>query len=157
MRRRDFAIGLLLACAVGTAWAQEPAKQHRIAIVIASGPVTRLKDPTSTPWRAFWEELHRLGDVEGQTLTVDRYSGEGRPEGYSELAHKVVSRNPDVIVPISPSIMEAVSAATRTIPIVGSGAYTELGLVPNLAPCRKHHRHHGDHWVRNLREILADP
>jgi putative ABC transport system substrate-binding protein len=38
-----------------------------------------------------------------------------------------------VIVPISPLILRAVSAATGTIPIVGSGAYTSLGLVPSLA------------------------
>jgi putative tryptophan/tyrosine transport system substrate-binding protein len=64
---------------------------------------------------------------------VERYSGEGRPEGYADLAREVVSRNPDVIVPISPPIMQAISAATATIPIVGSGAYTGLGLVPSLA------------------------
>jgi putative tryptophan/tyrosine transport system substrate-binding protein len=133
MKRRDFTIGLLLAAAARTVRGQEAAKQHRIAIVIASGPVTRLNDPTSTAWRAFWEELRRLGDVEGENLTVERYSGEGRPESYADLARTVVSRNPDVIIPISPSIMQAVSAATDTIPIVGSGAYTELGQVPSLA------------------------
>ena len=133
MRRRDFTIGLLLAADTRTALAQQSAKQHRIAIVIASGPVDRLNDPTSHAWRAFWEELRRLGDVEGQNLTVERYSGEGRPEGYDDLARLIVRRNPDVIVPISPPIMQAVSAATGTIPIVGSGAYTELGQVPSLA------------------------
>jgi putative tryptophan/tyrosine transport system substrate-binding protein len=53
------------------------AKQHRIAIVIASGPATRVDDPASRYWQAFWEELRRLGDVEGQNLTVDRYCGGG--------------------------------------------------------------------------------
>ena len=125
MRQRDFTIGLFLAAAAPLVRAEEPTKQHRIAIIIASGPVTRLDDPTSTAWRAFWEELRRLGDVEGQNLTVKRYSGEGRPESYADVAREVVSRNPDVIVPISPPIMHAVSAATDTIPIVGSGAYTE--------------------------------
>ena len=133
MRQRDFTIGLFLAAAAPLVRAEEPTKQHRIAIIIASGPVTRLDDPTSTAWRAFWEELRRLGDVEGQNLTVKRYSGEGRPESYADVAREVVSRNPDVIVPISPPIMHAVSAATDTIPIVGSGAYTELGQVPSLA------------------------
>jgi putative ABC transport system substrate-binding protein len=133
MRRRVFTAGLLLAAAGRTALAQQPTKQHRIAIFIASGPVTRLDDPTSHAWRAFWEELRRLGDVEGENLTVERYSGGGRPEGYADLAREVVSRNPEVIVPISPPIMHAVAAATGTIPIVGSGAYTELGQVPSLA------------------------
>jgi putative tryptophan/tyrosine transport system substrate-binding protein len=133
VRRRDFTIGLLLATAAQSLPAQERAKHHRIAIVIASGPATRVDDPASRYWRAFWEELRGLGDVEGQNLTVERYSAEGRPEGYADLAREVVNRNPDVIVPISPPIMQAVSAATGTIPIVGSGAYTELGQVPNLA------------------------
>jgi len=133
MRRRDFSIGLLLAATARPVPAQERPKQHRIAIVIASGPVARLNDPTSHAWRAFWQELHRLGDIEGENLIIDRYSGGGRPAGYSDLAREVVSRNPDVIVPISPPIMQAVSAATGTIPIVGSGAYTELGQVPSLA------------------------
>jgi putative ABC transport system substrate-binding protein len=133
VRRRDFTIGLLLVGIAGSVRAQERAAQHRIAIVVASGPVARINDPASRPWQAFWEELRRLGDVEGQNLTVERYSGEGRPEGYGDLAREVVSRNPDVIVPISPPIMQAVSAATSTIPIVGSGAYTRLGLVPSLA------------------------
>jgi putative ABC transport system substrate-binding protein len=95
MRRRDFTVGLLLAAAFPPAWAQEAARQHRIAIVIASGPVARLNDPTSHAWRAFWEELRRLGDVEGHNLTVQRYSGEGRPEGYADLARQVVSGNPE--------------------------------------------------------------
>ena len=133
MRRREFTIGLLLAATPRTGRAQEPAKQHRIAIVIASGPVTRLNDPRSHAWQAFWEELRRLGDVEGENLTVERYSGEGRPAGYAELAREVVSRNPDVIVPISASILQAVSAATSTIPIVASGADISLGFVPSLA------------------------
>ena len=64
MRRREFTIGLLLAATPRTGRAQEPAKQRRIAIVIASGPVTRLNDPRSHAWQAFWAELRRLGDVE---------------------------------------------------------------------------------------------
>jgi hypothetical protein len=55
MRRRDFAVGLLLAAAAPTVRAQEPTRQHRIAIVIASGPAARVNDPTSSAWRAFWE------------------------------------------------------------------------------------------------------
>jgi putative tryptophan/tyrosine transport system substrate-binding protein len=133
MRRRDFAIGLLLAAATQSVWAEEPAKQHRIAIVITAGPVAGIDDPASRPWQAFWEELRHSGDVEGQNLIVERYSGEGRPEGYADLARKVVSRNPDVIVPVGPVMTQAVHAATDTIPIVASGSYTGLGVVPSLA------------------------
>jgi putative tryptophan/tyrosine transport system substrate-binding protein len=73
-----------------------------------------------------------LGDVEGKNLTVERYSGEGRPEGFADLAREVVSRNPDVIVAIGGPITQAASAATGTIPIVASGD-TSLAVVPPLA------------------------
>jgi putative tryptophan/tyrosine transport system substrate-binding protein len=131
MRRRDFTIGLL-AAAVPVALAQHPAKQHRIAIVISAGPATRVNDPGSRYWQEFWEELRHWGDVEGQNLTVERYSGEGRPEGFAELAREVVGRNPDVIVAIGGPITQAVSAATGKIAIVASGD-TSLAIVPSLA------------------------
>jgi putative ABC transport system substrate-binding protein len=133
MRRRDFTTGLLLASAARMVRAQEPVKQHRIAIVISTGPVTRINDPASRVWQALWQELRRLGDVEGQNLTVERYSGEGRPEGFADLAREVVSRNPDVILAIGPPITLAVSAATGTIPIVATGTHTSSGIVPSLA------------------------
>ena len=133
MRRRNFTIGLLLAAATRTAWAQQSPTRRRIAIVQSAGPIARIYDPASRAWRTFWAELRRLGDVEGQNLTVEVYSGEGRPAGYADLAREIVSRNPDVIVAISPPIVQAARAATGTIPIVASGAYTNLGLVPNLA------------------------
>jgi hypothetical protein len=44
VRRRDFTIGLLLATAVRTVRAQERAKQHWVAIVVA-GSVASIDDP----------------------------------------------------------------------------------------------------------------
>ena len=73
MRRRDFAVGLLFASATRAARAQERAKQHRIAIVEADS-VAGINDPDSRLWQPFFYELRRLGDVEGQNLTVERYS-----------------------------------------------------------------------------------
>jgi putative ABC transport system substrate-binding protein len=130
LRRREFTVGLLLA-SVTPVQAQERAKQHRIAIVIASGPASRVDDPTSRYWQAFWAELHRLGDVEGENLIVERYSAEGRPGAYADLARDVVSRNPDAIIAISGPMTQAVSTATGTIPIVASGLIPEL--LPSLA------------------------
>jgi putative tryptophan/tyrosine transport system substrate-binding protein len=133
MRRRDFTIGLLLAAAAQSVRAQELAKQHRIAIVISTGPITRINDPASRYWQAFWRELRKLGDAEGQNLTVERYSGEGRPAVLGDLAREVVSRHPDVILAIGPLVTTAVTAATTTIPIVATGDYTSSGVVPSLA------------------------
>ena len=101
MRRRDFTVGLLLAAAPQSLRAQKLAKQHRIAIVIGAGPVAPISETGHPFWRAFFEELHRLGDVEGENLIVERYSGGGRPEGYADLAREVVNRMPDVVVAIT--------------------------------------------------------
>jgi putative ABC transport system substrate-binding protein len=95
--------------------------------------VARVHDPTSHAFQAFWQELHRLGDAEGQNLIVDLYSGEGRPAGFADLARRVVKENPEVIVAVAGPITSAISAATETIPIVASGTYTGSGVVPSLA------------------------
>jgi putative ABC transport system substrate-binding protein len=78
--------------------------------VISTGPAASINDKGMRLWQAFFEELRRLGDVEGQNLAVERYSGEGRPERFADLAREVVSRNPDLIVAIGPLITLAVSA-----------------------------------------------
>ena len=120
MRRRDLTIGLLLAAGVRTVGAQEPAKQNRIAI-ITTQPVANIDNPTIPVFRAFFEELRRLGDVEGPNLAIERYSGGGRPAVYPDPAREVVARSPDVIVAIGNPITRAVRAATGTIPIVWIG------------------------------------
>jgi putative ABC transport system substrate-binding protein len=133
-RRRDFIIGLFLATATGPARAQAPAKQHRIAIIIPAGAVASISDIGPRFWRTIFEELRRLGDVEGQNLTVERYSGDGRPESYADLTRKIVDRNPDVIVALSTPVASAARAATGTIPIVWTGVEpVRFGLVTSLA------------------------
>src|ERR1700739_4701033 len=91
MRRRDFTIGLLLAAATQSARAQEPSKQHRIAIVIPAGLVAVISETSSDSllrrlYQPFFEELRRPGDVEGRNLIVERYSGEGRPARFADVA-----------------------------------------------------------------------
>ena len=120
MRRRDFTVGLLLASATGVR-AQEPATQHRIAIITLAAPVTGISDTGTHARQAFFEELRRAGDIEGQNLTIERYSGEGRPAGYADLAREVVVRKPEVIVASNDAIAKAARAATDAIPIVGIG------------------------------------
>jgi putative tryptophan/tyrosine transport system substrate-binding protein len=126
MRRRDVAIGLLLTAAAQSGRAQDEGKQHRIAIVIPAGAIADISETTSDAlnrhlYQPFFEQLRRLGDVEGQNLTVERYSGEGRSEGFADLAREVVGSNTDVIVAITNPIALAVRAATRIAPIVWIG------------------------------------
>jgi putative ABC transport system substrate-binding protein len=133
VRRRDFTVGLLLASAT-SALAQETAKQHRIAIVRPAGSVALISETGIHFYKEFFKELRRLGDVEGQNLTVERHSGEGRPERFADLAREVINRKPDVVVAITPPIAQAVRAASDAIPIVfTSGDPIRAGLVTSLA------------------------
>ena len=133
MRRRDFAAGLLLAATSPPIRGQEPAKQHRIAIVEV-GSVASIDDPDSRVWQPFWKELRRLGDVEEQNLVIGRYSGEGHPERYADLAREVAGYNPDVIVALTNPMTQAIRAANGTTPIVmNGGSVIEPGLATSLA------------------------
>ena len=134
MKRRNLTIGPLLAGGAHSARAEEPAKQHRIAIVIPAGSIAGISDTGDRLYRAIFQELRRLGYVEGQNLTVERYSGEGRPKGFPDLARDVAARNPEVIVAITNPLALAVRAATGTIPVVWIGIEAiGVGLVRSFA------------------------
>ena len=108
-------------------------------MVIGAGPAAIISETSSDAlsrrlYQPFFEELRRLGDVEGQNLTVERYSGEGRPEGFPDLAREVASRNPEVIVAVSNPVALAARTASITIPIVWIGVDPiGAGLVTSLA------------------------
>jgi putative tryptophan/tyrosine transport system substrate-binding protein len=139
MNRRNVIAGLLAAGTMGRAQAQQTGKVYRIAIVTPATPVAEIGENNRNPYvaqayRAFFDELRRLGYVEGQNLVVERYSGEGRVERFPALAADVVGHKPDVIWTIGPQVLLAVKAVTATIPIV---ALTDdplgYGIVPSLA------------------------
>src|SRR5882757_4934186 len=69
MRRRDF----ITALGAAATWplaarAQQPAKMKRIAYVSPAAKVSEISVSGSPYFRAFFEELSRLGYVEGQNL-----------------------------------------------------------------------------------------
>jgi putative ABC transport system substrate-binding protein len=135
MKRREF------ICFIGgaTAWplaarAQQPAKMKRIAMVHPSHNVGDLSIAGMRYYRAFFEELGRLGYIEGQNLAVERYSGEGRTERYAELVRDIVGSQPDLIFSISGGLASLFKTATTTIPIVTIASDPVfLGLVPSIA------------------------
>jgi hypothetical protein len=59
----------------------------------AAGPVADLRDTGPRAWPAFFGELRRLGDVESHNLTVERYSGEGRPDRHGDVARTLSGRD----------------------------------------------------------------
>ena len=134
MKRRDFTASLLLARLIRSVRAQERTKQHRIAIVRPSGPAALMSETGLRIWRVFFEELRRLCHVEGQNLDVERYSGEGHPERYPDLARGIVNQNPDLVVAITSPVALAIRAAGGMIPIVWIGfAPIQLGFAASLA------------------------
>jgi putative tryptophan/tyrosine transport system substrate-binding protein len=136
MRRRNLIFGLLAVATIGSARAEQSAKARRIAIVAPSHPVGKMTETSGDPlFRAVFNELRRLGYIEGQSLLIERYSGEGRASHYADLARDVVSRNPDVIISIGTNDFTLdFKAATTTIPIVGMFAVpVEAGIVASLA------------------------
>jgi putative ABC transport system substrate-binding protein len=64
------------------------------------------------------EEMKRLGYVESVDVIVDRYSAEGQPDRFPEIAHEIAITRPDVIVALGNFLTQALLSETRTIPIV---------------------------------------
>jgi hypothetical protein len=90
---------------------------------------------TGTPfYQVFFEELRRLGYVEGRNLAVARYSAEGRNERHAEIAREVVRTKPDVVVTVGSGMVLSFKAASSTIPVVAmTGDPVALGVAASLA------------------------
>jgi putative tryptophan/tyrosine transport system substrate-binding protein len=136
MQRREFIT--LLGGATATwplaARAQQPPRMKRIAIVSPATKVSEISPSGRAYYRAFFEELSRLGYVEGQNLGVERYSGEGQPERYADLAREVVNTHPDLILAAGAHLSLDFKMATTTIPIVTiMFDPVALGLVASIA------------------------
>ena len=136
MRRRDLLSGLLLATAIRVAaYAQPSGKVYRIAIVHPNAPIADMTETGDHPYYpVFLKELRSRGYVEGRNLALERYSGEGRPERYAEVARNAVWSKPDVILASSTRMVGHLKEATTTIPIVGVTADPVAGgLVASLS------------------------
>jgi len=118
---------ILLPTAPG---AQQPGKIFRIGFLdtsTASASSLRLK--------AFWQELDRLGWVQGKTLTVEYRFAEQNTKRAPELAADLVHRKVDLIAVVGTGAALAAKKATSTIPIVllGVGDPVAAGLITSLA------------------------
>ncbi len=136
MRRREF---ITLFGGAAATWplaarAQQPAKMKRIAVVSPATKPSEISPSGRAYYRAFFEELSGLGYVEGQNLGVERYSGEGQPERYADLAREVVNTHPDLILAAGAHLSLDFKMATTTIPIVTvMFDPVALGLVASIA------------------------
>jgi putative ABC transport system substrate-binding protein len=66
----------------------------------------------------FFEELRKLGWVEGNTIIIERKDAGSRLDQLPALAAELVRSKPDLIVAVSPQPARAVKDATSEIPIV---------------------------------------
>jgi ABC-type uncharacterized transport system substrate-binding protein len=122
---------VLLAVAV-TAEAQQPKKVFRIGYLSAKDPVGE-----STRSEPFLAALRELGYTEGQNIAIEYRYGEGKRDRVPELAAELVRLKVEIIVVAGGTAhIEAARNATKTIPIVMTGAGldpVESGLVESLA------------------------
>jgi putative ABC transport system substrate-binding protein len=91
--------------------------------------------PQSSRFDPFFQGLHDLGYVDGQTITIDYLSADGRGERFPSLAADCLRLKADIIVVTTTPAALAAKNATRTIPIVlyPLGDPVATGLVASLA------------------------
>jgi putative ABC transport system substrate-binding protein len=118
--------GVLAAPLVSEA---QPAGKIPRLCFISLGP----KTPQS--FRPFFQGLRDLGYVDGQTISIDYLSADGRGERFPALAVECLRLKGDIIVVTTTPAAQAAKNATRTIPIVmlSLGDPVETGLVVSLA------------------------
>jgi putative ABC transport system substrate-binding protein len=117
MRRRDFVMGAASFAAVTRVAAQPVANSRRLAIVSVSGSHAQMQEDSGNYISVFLAELRRLGQIEGQNLTIERYGKEQYQSDSAALAAQIVRSNPDVIYAIVPGAT-ALKRETTKIPIV---------------------------------------
>jgi putative ABC transport system substrate-binding protein len=122
-------VGLVLLSATLRAQTSQNA-MRRIAVFTPGS--REIEEPLSIP---FFEEMHRLGWVEGQNVAYDRVYGGDRMESLPRLAAELVARKPEVIFTASPPTSSAAKQATSSIPIVFVSVVDPVsaGLVTSLA------------------------
>jgi putative ABC transport system substrate-binding protein len=105
-----FGIGLLLPL-LGVA-APPPVKVHRIGVLMFTSSPLAIEN--------LQQGLHELGYVEGQNITLEVRSAEGRAERLADLAAELVHFPVDLIVAHTTAGVLAAQRATTTLPIVAA-------------------------------------
>ena len=126
-----FAIGVGVSAIAAPLSAQAPATNARRVAVLA--PSTRAQEEVTL--KPFFDEMRKLGWIEGQTIAYDRAYADDRHQDLPRLATELVSRKPELIY--APPAVAALAAkhATDTIPIVFAALTDPVGrgLVSSLA------------------------
>ena len=111
--------------------AQQPKKVLRIGYLSAVDPST-----ASTNTDGIRRALRDLGYVEGQNITIEYRYAAGNRDQFAEVAAELVRLKVDIMLVGGDRLILAAKNATRTIPIVMTGAGADpvkAGLVESLA------------------------
>jgi putative ABC transport system substrate-binding protein len=116
------------------AWAQQPAKLPKIAILSTLAPTTQTCGPNLPTLPCFKDAMRELGYVDGKNVSFEFRFADGDYKKLPLLATELVRLRPDVIYTSGPGVSAAASATT-TIPIVvaPAGEETLTRLAANLA------------------------
>jgi len=128
MQRRDF-ITLLGGAAAWplAARAQEVGRTYRLAVLNTAGR-------SAPQFLSLFDELRKLGFVEGQNLIVDSRGFAARTEEFPSLAAELAKTGVDAVLCGGIAAVRAAQGATRTIPIVANvNDMVGAGLVASLA------------------------
>src|SRR5215468_6392709 len=125
-----FTLCAVLFVLCGSVGAQQAGKIFRIGLLDPS-------DARSSAVRleAFWQEIRKLGWIEGRNFAIESRFSEEKTDRLDELAADLVRLKVDVIVCASTAAALAAKRATTTIPIVmvNSADPVGAGLVASLA------------------------
>src|SRR3954452_10005017 len=123
MKRRDF-LGTVAAGAFSArhrvAFAEQQSRARRVGI-IGGGPL----------WDYFRDRLRDLGDIDGQTITIETRTADGNPDRLLAAAQELARLPADVIAVSGSLAAKAAQEATETVPVVAMviGDPVAIGLV----------------------------
>ena len=132
MRKHFFRLTLcaMLLAFCTSAEAQQAGKVRRIGFLDASSAsgITGLL-------AALWQEMGKLGWIEGKNITIEYRFAEQKFERLAELAAELVRLNIELVVAAGTPAALAAKKATTSIPIVipNTGNPVAAGLVVSLA------------------------
>ena len=136
--RRAFAT--MLASSLLTAPRQSRAQSARktsprIAFIFSNTAQADLDGPRpASPYlRAFLEQLRELGWIDGQNITVERRTADGRLERYVDLARELMTLRVALIVVSGTGGVFKVKEVSDTVPIVMAGGIAEALLSAGVA------------------------
>jgi len=108
-----FVVISFILVSIPLAEAQQPKKVPRIGFLMLNS--ASVQEPRL---EAFRQGLRELRYIEGQNITIEYPSAEGKPDRLPALAAELVRLKVDVIVTAGPTATRTAKQATSTIPIV---------------------------------------